>query len=243
MYKPCIRCQKVFYVRPSNPKSLYCSIECLHEAIGKRCKECGNRTIKKRSYCEKCRTRRKSWKDPILLKCEYCFRLFVRRKGSVDRGRKRFCSTMCYQKSVKRDGNPNWKGGIKSITKRLRDSDEMKSWVNSIMEMDKYTCCLCGQKGGKLQVHHIFPFQGIIASYIGQYGRLDYDGLLKYPAIWTKTNGATLCKSCHNLFPKRLNHGAEVFIPLKLLNRFKKGAICFSSEEFESGVVSDFLGI
>jgi hypothetical protein len=48
-----------------------------------------------------------------------------------------------------------------------------------ILERDKFTCQLCGKKGGKLQVHHLYLVS-------------------EYPDIALEDdNGITLCVKCH----------------------------------------------
>ena len=48
-------------------------------------------------------------------KCIRCGKVFERdpNKSIFDFSEKRFCTKKCYQKSMKRENHPNWKGGIK----------------------------------------------------------------------------------------------------------------------------------
>ena len=39
--------------------------------------------------------------------------------------------------------------------KAVYNTPEYKAWRETILRRDRYTCQLCGQKGGKLEVHHI----------------------------------------------------------------------------------------
>lgn len=68
----------------------------------------------------------------------------------------------------------NWKGG-----KRDRDTIEYKHWRTSVFTRDDYTCQDCGQKGGKLNAHHIQAWK--------THPNLRYE----------VTNGITLCRICH----------------------------------------------
>ena len=72
----------------------------------------------------------------------------------------------------------NWQGGITPNDKkeRIRFRNEMQE---IILERDRYTCQICGKKGGNLQVDHIQPW----AEYIE--GRFDIN------------NCRTLCVGCH----------------------------------------------
>ncbi|MCX5781780.1 MAG: NUMOD3 domain-containing DNA-binding protein [Elusimicrobia bacterium] len=85
----------------------------------------------------------------------------------------------------KRENNPNWKGCITPENDRIRKSREFRLWREAVLARDNYTCQKCGQKGGKLQSHHIFNF----ATYLDLRFAID--------------NGITLCKDCHSDFHKR----------------------------------------
>lgn len=73
----------------------------------------------------------------------------------------------------------NWKGGITSENTRIRNSIEYGDWRSKILKRDDYTCQMCGQRGGKLNVDHIKPFSLFPSE------RLNLE------------NGRTLCVSCH----------------------------------------------
>lgn len=61
-----------------------------------------------------------------------------------------------------------------------RRSTEYKEWRKAVYERDDYTCQACGEKGGKLNAHHIKQF----AYFPNE--RLNVD------------NGITLCEKCHH---------------------------------------------
>lgn len=73
--------------------------------------------------------------------------------------------------------------------KMIRNSQIYANWRKSVFERDVYTCQICGQKGGRLNAHHIKRF----ADYPDK--RLELD------------NGITLCESCH-----RKVHRKEIFL-------------------------------
>jgi len=80
--------------------------------------------------------------------------------------------------------NPFLKKWMKSAVdteekEKLRTYAEYKKWRAEVLKRDHFTCAVCGQVGGRLDVHHIKPF----AEY-PEY-RIDVN------------NGITLCKKCH----------------------------------------------
>lgn len=75
--------------------------------------------------------------------------------------------------------NHFWKGGISKENDRIRKSLIYRLWRSAVFERDKYTCVLCGKKGGKLQADHVKPFA--------------YFPLERFNIA----NGRTLCVSCH----------------------------------------------
>jgi transposase-like protein len=76
----------------------------------------------------------------------------------------------------------NWKGGITADRVRVRVSLDMKLAREACFKRDDYTCRDCGKRGGKLNAHHIWPFQS-------------------YPQLkFEVSNLLTLCKRCHDAF-------------------------------------------
>ena len=75
--------------------------------------------------------------------------------------------------------NPNWKGGVSPINKRIRRSSKFFQWRKQVFERDNYTCQLCFKRGGELHPDHIKQF--------AYYPKLRFE----------LSNGRTLCKECH----------------------------------------------
>ena len=76
--------------------------------------------------------------------------------------------------------NVNWKGGITPETMKQRNSTEYAKWRDTVFQRDDYTCQCCGQRGDKLNAHHIENFAD------NEDLRFDVD------------NGITLCEKCHS---------------------------------------------
>lgn len=63
--------------------------------------------------------------------------------------------------------------------KKEYNSPAYKQWRIKVFERDRYTCQMCGQKGGQLECHHIRP-------------------KYKFPELMLVIdNGCTLCRYCH----------------------------------------------
>ena len=136
--------------------------------------------------------------------CLYCGKeIILKIKRDIDR--KKFCSRVCLgsytvefklpsdhmskiwplgctpeinlKKAHKGENHP---GYIKDRTKlKTRDKCGSPAWRKSVFERDNYICQKCGQRGGKLQAHHIKPY-------------------CAYPELRTElSNGVTLCIKCH----------------------------------------------
>lgn len=88
----------------------------------------------------------------------------------------------------------NWKGGITPDRVRLRISLDMKIARENCFKRDNYTCRSCGESGGRLNAHHIWPFQ--------RFPEWKYE-------LW---NLLTLCKRCHDAFHKAAGGNARIAI-------------------------------
>lgn len=90
------------------------------------------------------------------------------------------CNRDATSKRMTGSGNYFWKGGINGENDTLRHRREYKDWRTAVYERDNYTCQCCGQRGGRLNAHHINQF--------ANYPELRYD----------VNNGITLCTKCHD---------------------------------------------
>jgi transposase len=92
------------------------------------------------------------------------------------------------------DKRYNWKGGITREQMRKRQSMHMRDARNACFKRDDYTCRVCGQRGGKLNAHHVWPFQ--------RFPKLMYE----------LSNLVTLCKQCHDDFHKAAGGHVKIAI-------------------------------
>ena len=111
-----------------------------------------------------------------------CFRCskvsFNKGKKGLNRGHKPYVI-------INGENNPNWKGGISPLNRRLRNSSMWRIWRELVFQRDNFTCqnprCeFCHNlQGVYLHPHHIKPFAD-------------------YPELRFKvSNGITYCKGFH----------------------------------------------
>lgn len=76
----------------------------------------------------------------------------------------------------------NWKGGISGERECEMQTSKYKEWRKEVFKRDNFTCEFCGQKGYKLNAHHIRNWADNKSL------RTDVN------------NGITICKKCHEEF-------------------------------------------
>ena len=96
---------------------------------------------------------------------------------------------------VRGENHWNWKGGISSEDKKVRQTLEYEIWRQEVYKKDNWTCRLCGKKCKKdIIAHHLKLFS-------------------VFPELrFSVDNGITLCRSCHKKIHKDIG----------LETRFKK---------------------
>jgi 5-methylcytosine-specific restriction endonuclease McrA len=91
-----------------------------------------------------------------------------------------------------------WKGGISPTRVKIWHSQEFQNWRTSIFKRDKYTCKICGKRGGKLNVDHFpIPFSEILEMR----NIKSLEEAIMCEDLWNLQNGRTLCVECHRLTP------------------------------------------
>lgn len=101
------------------------------------------------------------------------------------------------------DKHPNWKGGVTTLTQRLREFYNV-NLAPLCRKRDLCQCAMCGTKRN-LHTHHIVPFSWIVHYQIQQHPELDileneeefYDIITHDPEFLDVGNLITVCRDCH----------------------------------------------
>jgi len=121
-----------------------------------------------------------------------------RRKGPTKRIREKLWKANLAPKRY------NWKGGISDERRRERSSMYMREARDACFQRDDYTCRGCGQRGGRLNAHHSWPFQ--------RFPELKYE----------VSNLVTLCRKCHDAFHKAAGGPVKIALGPFFAERFVK---------------------
>lgn len=201
LVKHCKLCIKEFIVDFKFRNAKYCSQQCYQKnkkgpnhpcwaggLIYLKCKYCGidfqiKKSRKKTSkYCSgSCRSKgmsRKfgpehhSWKGG----CNCCIDCGVELQ-TWNKNAKRCCN--CYHIHQSGENSRFWRGGISYTDNKIVSDRKYKKWRMCVLIRDDYICQICGQRGGKLEVHHIKRRKDSPEKTLDE------------------TNGITLCQDCH----------------------------------------------
>lgn len=215
--KSCAVCGSKFE-RKHNKGQVYCSNKCAasvkRQHPVRTCPTCNGEfqsSLNRQKYCcRECKYRADSKRPPkVCVNCEGCGKSTRKHQHQVRdaeaNGSKMFCSHACRMRFyASGERNSNWKGGVTSIRKRIRELSEYKAWQLDILKRDKYTCQLCGERGGVLDVHHAIPFAKLIESAVAISGKSvaeDGDSIVQsarsFAPLWNRNNGITVCRDCH----------------------------------------------
>ena len=129
----------------------------------------------------------------VVLICSICakdFSVFAYRSRTA-----KFCGQKCYGNSriglpapnkgktleaVRGENHWNWKKDRTQVKRQDRhDNPLYKQWRKAVFEKDDFRCMDCGERKGKIEADHIYPWA-------------------KFPRLrYFVENGQTLCKPCH----------------------------------------------
>lgn len=101
--------------------------------------------------------------------------------------------------------HPNWKGGITTLSARLREYCTNYSFNKAILDRDENKCKICGNTEN-LHVHHLIPFKSIVDRIIIQNYPLSpitncdelYEIAIKDSELNNPNNLITVCSMCHH---------------------------------------------
>lgn len=210
----CVWCGETY--NSYNKRRKFCSLDCSHKSQRKNktstkkdhksktkkreyfCKQCGDKTTKGRTYCVDCSPRGKTYNRL----CKTCGKTYEALKS----GNKYYCSMKCAGVGRRGKGNPNYKHGLKPISKMIRDCHKNRELIKHILKRDKYVCQKCGQIGHELHVDHIYPFNKIFKEFLNLNSNIKdkrqlFSLSLKYGPFWDEENMRVLCKKCNTTRP------------------------------------------
>jgi len=89
--------------------------------------------------------------------------------------------------------NPAYIDGRHPLVMRVRHSSKYEEWIKKVFERDNYTCQKCGERGRRLEAHHIKPFSRIWTENKIR----TFEQAMDCEELWNIDNGQTLCVKCH----------------------------------------------
>lgn len=209
----CLTCNGKFWVIPAKLKAgkgKFCSKKCYLVDHSRNTWSAGTclgckkqfkfRTKRKQICCSlRCNTQWKKVKNKDKKydtnKCKQCNKEVEVLKSRIKDKRGEFCSRKCYAKwmsiNLHDEKAYGWKGGLTSLTKKIRRLKLYKDWQTETKKKGNI-CCQCGSDK-KLEIDHIYPFYKIIKENKIKTVK-DAIGCM---ALWNPKNGRLLCHSCH----------------------------------------------
>lgn len=165
---------KIAKLRTERSDNNYCSRNCHDEHKKEKsrtvCQFCGkefNSKGRNRKYCSQECYGKSERKEKFEVECDECGSSMKRLKSTIEGREKIYCSRACQFESYKSD-SPDFTSTKEGI-----------EWRESVFERDDYTCQDCGERGVKLNAHHI-------------------KRRATHPELATDVdNGVTLCIECH----------------------------------------------
>lgn len=103
----------------------------------------------------------------------------------------------CQQLSISQKGENNsfWKGGISSLSDRIRHLFQYRQWRSDVFTRDNFTCQECGDdRGGNLEAHHE---PESLSDILEKYRIKTIEEALACEELWNINKGRTLCEDCH----------------------------------------------
>jgi 5-methylcytosine-specific restriction endonuclease McrA len=181
--KQCAACKKEFWVHPSRNTAKFCSKICA-----------GN-------WASKIRVGKNgpAWKGGKAKRtCKICSKEFEVYPSMTTIVCSRECKSKWISEHTRGALSCRWKGGISPIANKIRSSMFYTQWRQQCFVRDDFTCQICNQAGGELEVHHQIPFSKLLQEAKTCLPLLPiYDAAMLYSPLWKLENGIVLCKRCH----------------------------------------------
>jgi hypothetical protein len=147
------------------------------------------------------------------------------------------CKNISRAIALRGEGSSAWKGGVSPIWVAARA--RLDPWTTASLRNAEYKCCITGQSGIPLDVHHITSFETIAKEAIAEFGISDenyYWNLYSYYGEEVLTRivelnmeyglGAVMRKDIHILYHKIYHHGGNTVAQFEeFKNRIKSGDI------------------
>ncbi len=174
--------QKSHYDRQENH---YCSYECVAKSREGKCKNPDHVRVNKITY--------------VIFICDNCGEEAKQKYDNYNpKGNHHFCNKKCEGEwrsiNIIGDKCGQWKGGITKLRYAIRSSRNYRVWRKECFEREDYTCEVCDNRGGYLEVHHVKPFALILDE--NKIQSLEEAKMCN--ELWDTENGQVLCKKCHD---------------------------------------------
>ena len=124
--------------------------------------------------------------------CNKPLRMTYNQYNSRNHNGKTYCHPCASKILNSGKNNPNWNPNLTDEERIIgRHYPEYTEFIKRILARDNYTCQVCGQKHGVIEVHHLDGYDWCIEK------RID------------DTNGITLCEICHSNFHAHYGMGGN----------------------------------
>ncbi|MCK9198249.1 MAG: hypothetical protein M0P49_01460 [Bacilli bacterium] len=133
---------------------------------------------------------------------------------------------ICLQDKISGENNPNWKGGITSLSQYLRY--KTKYWIFDSLKNTKFKCAITNIENHNLVVHHLYSFSKIVEEV------LENTGMPLYPqvSLYSIEQLNILENKCLELHYQK-GWGVPLIKPLHNLFHSQMGSIIIDNGEFQ----------
>lgn len=99
--------------------------------------------------------------------------------------------------------SPHWRGGKLALNKMVRNCAKYINWRNKVFQERDYTCEITGERGGKLNIHHIKSLSELLDEFLNIYPE-DFESqearlqaIEAFEPFWDKTNVVVITEEVH----------------------------------------------